>query len=88
LNGTWIFARWSGDSVDSSPTSSVFMNGPRSVEASWKDLKAQEGNEIPLQLQVFFVASLATLLASLVFALMSLRHGGTYRRADSPPPST
>jgi hypothetical protein len=88
LNGTHIFVRWSGDSVDSSPTSSVFMNGPRSVEASWRDLKAQEGNEVPLQLQVLFVVSLATLLASLVFALMSLRHGGTYRRADSPPLST
>jgi hypothetical protein len=88
LNGTHIFTRWSGDSADSSPTSSVFINGPKSVEASWRVVESQEGNEIPLQLQVFFVASLATLLASLVFALMSLRHGGTYRRVDSPLLST
>ena len=88
LNGTRIFVRWSGDSVDSSPTSSVFMNGPRRVEASWRDLKAQEGNDIPLQLQISFVASLATLLASIIFLVMSFRHARTWRRAKVPQLST
>jgi len=85
LNGTNIFMRWSGDSVDSSPTSSVLMDGPRSVEASWRVVNAQEGNEIPLQLRIFFVASMAALLASLVFAFMSRPKGsmkGTHGRAE------
>jgi len=82
LNGTHIFIGWSGDSIDSSPASSVFMNGPKNVEASWRDLKSQEGNDIPLQLQALFTASLTTLIASFVVAIMSFRHRHTARQAD------
>lgn len=88
LNGTRIFTGWSGDSIDSSPASRIFMNGPKNVEGSWKDLKAQEANSIPLQLQILFVTSLATLLASIIFLVMSFRHARTSRRAEVPQVST
>ena len=69
----YIFTAWSGDSIDSSPASSVFMNSSKNIQASWKNLDRVEQNENLLTLQTLFAASLATVLASLIFAVMSLR---------------
>ena len=88
LNELHVFVGWSGDFVDSSPASGVIMNAPKHVEASWKDVESQEGNDTPFQLRVFFIASLATLFAGLIFVVMSFRHGRRSRQADLPQQST
>jgi hypothetical protein len=84
LTPAHVFIGWSGDSVDYSPASSVLMNRSKDIEASWRDLSSREGNSTPLQVQALFVASLTTLMVSLVFALISFhhRHRQTARQAD------
>jgi hypothetical protein len=71
-----VFERWSDDSVDSSPASSVFMNSPKNAQASWEDFERGTRNENVLWLQMLFIASLATLFASLVFVGVSLLSRG------------
>ena len=68
-----VFTGWSGDSIDSSPASNVFMNSSKNIQASWKNLERGEQNENLLALQTLFALSLAALLVSLIFAVMSLR---------------
>jgi hypothetical protein len=66
------FKGWSGDSMDSSPASSVFINSPKNVQALWKDFEHDTGNENLLWLERLFIVSLAIMIASLVFAALSL----------------
>jgi len=68
-----VFTGWSGDSIDSSPASDVFMNSSKNIQASWKNLERGEQNGNLLALQTLFALSLAALLVSLIFAVMSLR---------------
>jgi hypothetical protein len=68
-----VFVGWLGDSNDSSPSSSVFVNGSKNIQASWEDIKPAENGVSILWLQAIFVASLAILLASVVFVVISLR---------------
>ena len=72
--GTHVFIGWLGDSNDSSPSSSVLVDGSKNIEASWEDIKPAENGVNILRLQALFVASLAILLASVVFVVISLRH--------------
>jgi hypothetical protein len=67
------FRGWSGDSTDSSPVSSLFMNGPKNVQASWEDFERGARNENVLWLEPPFIASLAILLVSIIFLAVSLR---------------
>jgi len=76
---THMFVGWLGDSNDSSPSSSILVNGPKNIQASWEDIKPAENGVNILRLQAIFVASLAILLASVVFVVISLR-----RRRSSP----
>jgi hypothetical protein len=76
---THVFVGWLGDSNDSSPSSSVLVNGSKNIQASWEDAKPAENGVNILWLQAFFFASLAVLLASVVFVVISLR-----RRRSSP----
>jgi hypothetical protein len=76
---THMFVGWLGDSNDSSPSSSILVNGPKNIQASWEDIKPAENGVNILRLQALFVASLAILLASVVFVVISLR-----RRRSSP----
>jgi hypothetical protein len=76
---THVFVGWLGDSNDSSPSSSILVNGSKNIQASWEDVKPAEKGMNILWLQALFVASLATLLASVVFVMISLR-----RRHSSP----
>jgi hypothetical protein len=70
---THVFVGWTGDSSDSAPASSVFMNSPKNIEALWKELNPSERNASPIELQAFSALSLAILLGSIVFVGMSLR---------------
>jgi hypothetical protein len=80
-NGTHAFVGWLGDSNDSSPSSSVDMNRPKNMDASWKDVKSGgEGTSI-LQLEVLFATSLAILLTCVIFVVMSFRHRRSYSLA-------
>mgnify|MGYP002153772303 CR=1 FL=1 len=69
---THVFAGWSGDSNDSSPASSVSMNGSKDIRASWRGLERGGEDVTLLQLQALLTLSSATLLGSLIFAGMSL----------------
>jgi len=79
---THVFTGWSGDSIDSSPASSVFMNSSKNIQASWKDITRGEPNENPPTLQALFTLSLAALVVSLIFAVMSLRYRRKSMLAD------
>jgi len=72
-NTTNLFIGWSGDSNDSSPSSSLRMNSPKNVEASWNNIKSSRGSVKILRLQTLFVASLAILISSATFALIAFR---------------
>jgi hypothetical protein len=74
-NGAHVFIGWMGDSNDTSPSSSVLVNGSKNIEASWKEIKPAGGSASILWPQALLVASLVILLASVVFVLTSLRHG-------------
>ena len=76
---THVFVGWLGDSNDSSPSSSVLVNGSKNIQASWEDIKPAENGANILWLQALFFASLTILLASVVFVVISLR-----RRHSSP----
>lgn len=67
------FRGWSGDSTDSSPVSSLFMDSPKNVQASWEDFEPGTRNENVLWLEPPFIVSLAILLVSLIFVAVSLR---------------
>jgi hypothetical protein len=68
--GTHVFIGWLGDSNDPSPSARVFVDSPKNVEASWEDIKPTENGVNILLLQALFVASLAVLLASVVFVVI------------------
>jgi len=70
---THVFVGWLVDSNDSSPSSSILVNGSKNIQASWEDIKPAENGVDILWLQALFVASLAILLASVVFVVISLR---------------
>jgi hypothetical protein len=72
--GTHVFIGWLGDSNDPSPSARVFVDSPKNVEASWKDIKPAENGVNILLLQALFMASLAVLVASVVFVVISIRH--------------
>jgi hypothetical protein len=72
-----VFERWFGDSADSSPASSVFMNDSKNIQASWKDFEPTRSDNV-LWLQILLGVSFAMLLASLLFAVLSL---GSRRRS-------
>mgnify|MGYP003345108833 CR=1 FL=1 len=74
--------RFKGHSIDSSPASNVFMNSSKNIQASWKNLERGEQNENLLALQTLFALSLAALLVSLIFAVMSLRYRRKSMLAD------
>jgi len=69
-----VFIGWLGDSNDSSPSSSVLVDGSKNIEASWEDIKPAGNSADILRLQVLLVASLLILLASVAFLVISLRH--------------
>jgi hypothetical protein len=73
-NGTHAFVGWSGDSNDSSPSSSVNMNSSKSMDASWKDVTPAGEGTSALKLQLLLVTSLAILLACVIFVVTSFRH--------------
>ena len=83
-----VFTGWSGDSIDSSPSSSVFMNSSKNIEASWKDLEPRTRNENLLPVQALFIVSLVIALSSLVFVAMSLRSRRRSVLADAPSRSS
>jgi len=68
---THAFTGWSGDSHDASPASTVFMNGSKTITASWTNLKLPEEDTGFFQVQAFFIISAATLLGSLIFVAIS-----------------
>jgi hypothetical protein len=72
--GMHVFIGWLGDSNDPSPSARVFVDRPKSVEASWEDIKPAENGVNILLPQALFVASLAVLLASVVLVVISIRH--------------
>jgi hypothetical protein len=71
---THVFIGWLGDSNDSSPSSSVLVDGSKNIEASWEDIKPAGNSADILRLQVLLVASLLIVLASVAFLVISLRH--------------
>ena len=71
---THAFTGWSGDSHDTSPASSVFMNGSKNIKASWTNLELPGEGTALLPVQAFFILSAATLLGSLVFVVISFHH--------------
>ena len=72
--GTHVFIGWLGDSNDPSPSARVFVDSPKNVEASWEDIKPAENGVNILLLEALFVASVAVLVASIVFVVISIRH--------------
>jgi hypothetical protein len=72
--GMHVFIGWLGDSNDTSPSARIFVESPKNVEASWKDIKPAESGANVLLLQALFVASLSVLLASIVSVVISIRH--------------
>jgi hypothetical protein len=72
-NVTNVFARWSGDSNDSSPSSILFMNGSKEVHASWRELKSVQSNPSPTHSQVLLALCSIMLLASIIFVVLSAR---------------
>jgi hypothetical protein len=72
--GTHVFIGWLGDSNDPSPSARVFVDSPKNVEASWEDIKPAENGVNILLLEALFVASLAVLVASIVYVVISTRH--------------
>jgi hypothetical protein len=70
---TYAFVGWLGDSSDSSPSSSVLVDGSKNIEASWEKIRPPGNDTTTLQLQVFLVTSLLILLASAAFFVVSFR---------------
>jgi hypothetical protein len=85
---THVFIGWLGDSNDSSPSSSVLVDGSKNIEASWEDIKPAGNGADILRLQVLLVASLMTLLASVAFLVISLRHRRSSPLINVPSLST
>jgi hypothetical protein len=83
-NGTHAFVGWLGDSNDSSPSSSVNMNGSKSVDASWEDVTPVGEGTVILRLQLLVVMSLAILLACVIFVVTSFRHRRSFSLAGVP----
>jgi hypothetical protein len=86
--GTHVFIGWLGDSSDPSPSAKVFVDGSKNIEASWEDIQPAESDVNILLSQAFFVVSLAVLLASIVFIVISLRHRHSSPLADASSLST
>jgi len=81
------FAGWSGDSEDTSPASTVFMDSPKNVRASWTDVKHLEGNKAPILFELLLMLSSVFLLASLTFAVISFRAARRTLAQNMSPPS-
>jgi hypothetical protein len=64
---THLFAGWSGDSSDSSPVSRIYMDGPRSISALWRDTEFGDQNDSTFQPLIFLALSCAMLIAASVF---------------------
>jgi len=64
---THVFAGWSGDSSDSSPVSRIYMDGPRSISALWRDTEIGDQNNSTFQPLAFLALSCAMLIAASVF---------------------
>jgi hypothetical protein len=64
---THLFAGWSGDSSDSSPVSRIYMDGPRSISALWRDTEFGDQNDSTFQPLMFLALSCAMLIAASVF---------------------
>jgi hypothetical protein len=85
---THVFVGWLGDSNDSSPSASILVNGSKNIQASWEDIKPAENGVNILWPQALLVASLAILLASVVFAVIALRRRRSFPLNGVPPLST
>lgn len=69
---THVFLGWTGDS-GSSPESNVLMNGSKNVQALWGDIEPIKNNISLPRAQLLFTVSLAILLTTIAFTIISLR---------------
>jgi hypothetical protein len=83
---TYVFTEWSGDKTNASPASSILMDEPKSVSASWVEVEEYDFDSAVMQAQVLFLMACVALAASMFFAWRTLRSGG--RIKDAPRSST
>jgi len=79
---TYTFAGWSGDSVDSSPISTLVMDGPKDIRALWREAEKTQDAAGLAQIRMVFITSLVTLIVSFSLAIISARRSSRSKSID------